>query len=289
MSTETFGEYIQTADPVLWGQVVKSGISEAAVFTWSAEQLSGLKFSGSHYTPCGSLHGPMLDVTPTGRYDWTTANTAAWQGLPRERVQLGYRCRKTIWWVRPDSGDPARLGILLTRARARWLAEPPPMPGELFNEAYGELLVEEAAEVGDLEAMRGAIEHYGVDYDPDAYSSALFLAARRGDIAFIQELVELAPHVCDGAFWACDSADFGDISPEHRAEVFTLLDAGIPLPTCCQSVVVRWICELGDKAPSHHRDEVLKLFLDGLPIPAGCRPAVVAWAAPDSRFLAALL
>ncbi len=296
MSSHSFGRYIRRTDPGLWHEVRLSQLSKAAVFGWPASMLSGVEFRGYRHTPChcpGSGDGHHLDVyRPGGKPSQLT--TAAFRGVPREHVQIGYWCRTTIWWVCPARGDAPRLGALLTRARARWLDEPPPMPGPLsFNQAYGTLLIEEAAELGELEVIQRAITDYGLDWHASAYLGALLIAANWGHIPFIQALVKAVPDLVDCAYDACEPEAHDDYahaaSHSERSATFTMMMARVPLPSCYRPVVARWVCELGDKAAPQLRDEVLKLFLTGLPIPAGCRPVVVTWAAQDPRFDAVLL
>jgi hypothetical protein len=53
---------------------------------------------------------------------------------------------------------------------------------------YGRILVEQAAEIGDVEQMQGALSSYGYDEWPERYLAAVRTAANRKDRAFVQAL-----------------------------------------------------------------------------------------------------
>jgi len=240
MSTKakTFRAHLMKHEPALWKTVVKARLASAALFRWPRKRMAGLCFHGSRDTPVGDLCGPMLSIEHPH-----FSEMAAWQGVPRKHLQ--YDCDdRDVWWAKPDTGDPAALGLRLNLALASWGVLPPPAPGSSEAGVLARLITEEAAEKGDIASMERAWRNLGMD-DPREYEAALFIAAESEHVDFVRALVRLVgPEVAHHAYGECDAAAIGfEISPSGRRQMATFLRAGIEVPQSCKVDVVMAFAE----------------------------------------------
>lgn len=225
---------MQKEAPALWQQVLEAKIFAAAVFSWPATRVSTLEFRGHHHTPCGGICGPMLEVVDQISH---SIDGEAWLGLSADQVE---RCGgEEILWAHPRILDAPGLGARLSIAAASFAGLVyQPRPHSPEGEAYSTVLVEEAALIGDITAMREAVQHFGLSDGRD-YGGALWTAARRGDRGFLRSLVRLVgPDVLDDVRIICENPEWA--WQDTLKAMHAVLKAGLPIPADYRPALLLW-------------------------------------------------
>ncbi len=217
--------------PALWDEVRQAGIARAAVFGWPAKRVQGLSFSGYRYTPCATLHGPLLWIDRQVSSLTFPDEAEVWRGVPLKYLQLGGPNNREVYWARPHTADPAGLGVRLQLALACWGVSPPPPPGSEGDRVLGRLLTVAAAQVGDIVGMEEACREHGVD-EPVEYAPTLWAAATRGEVDCVRALVRLVgEEVTREVYSVCKGAAVGHPLPrDTRREIASYVMADIPVP-----------------------------------------------------------
>lgn len=225
---DQFGAYLELHEPQLWGSILAEELENAAVWSWSLQEVKNLVFLGQ---PSGHIPSHLDVITA----DFHMVD--AWAGLPPDRLLV-----EIEGWFDGDvplGHDGDLLALDLNMAIAAWAGREFEPHSILESHTYCRKLVLEAACEGNIQEMREAVKKYGVDYASN-HAPAFETAAARNDVEFARALIdEIGANV---TLYTMMSACSDKEAPTAalRDAVAVALEAGIPCPDWALDTIRAW-------------------------------------------------
>jgi hypothetical protein len=228
-------EHLISCNPEVWDQVVRNDLQGAACWDWSKEKMRHLSFKAFNYRPivgsCESMG--MFDLPDADRSEPPNGNMA-WAGLPPERLN-----RKG--GIILKDRNQVELACGLNRAMANWLGRSYQPRTSHEREMYGSILVERAAQTGDVKEMQEIFSTYSFCADDKHYLPALRTAAHREDRVFANALWQrIGTGLVEEAYAKCK---LDEVTPEDKEEISKLIGVGLPVPAAYATRAALWAAE----------------------------------------------